>query len=143
VNGKFVVLGVTSASGVYNTVIYTSTTGASGTWTQLTHNLPTGAVSQYSVPEWSAIRWNGSIYYMTGANYYSTDLQTWIGASSTTRPTAVYNNKFYGRNTAAPSSVSWIDHNAYNATTQFPVPNWGVISTGGLSAYSTMGYIKT
>jgi hypothetical protein len=143
VNGQFVVIAVTSVGGIYNTVIYTSTTGASGTWTQVTHNLPTGATNVYNAFGMTHVRWNGSVYFLYGANYFSSDLQTWAPGSTLTKVTAVYNNKFYGRNQAAPTSVSWFDTNAYNAATQFPVPNWGGVSTGGLNAYTTTGYIKT
>ncbi len=128
-NGQFIL-------SISNGTLWTSTTGASGTWTLKT---TTGRNSK--------IFWNGSIY-ATADGWYSSDLIEWASSSTTTTygVQAVANSgKFYSRSTTA---IYWWDMNAYNSSTQFPVPN--VSSSISLSPrlinssfYSTRYFIKT
>ncbi|UOF79773.1 tail collar domain [Caudoviricetes sp.] len=129
-NGRFIVSTSTNA-------IFTSTTGATGTWTRVTT----------SGPSPSKIRWNGTAY-VTASGYYSTDLINWGTSSVTTTygVSAVANsNKLYSR---IGTAFYWWDFNSYTAGTQFPVPK--IVSAVGISTSllnspfnATRYYIKT
>ena len=139
-NSKFI---LTTSGG-----IYTSTTGATGTWS-LIGTAPTG-----TAPERGGFIWNGTLYYSNFTYKFSTDLITWYAASELTNLgisygvsyTTVFDNKFYGR--SSTGAVKYVDTNTYTTATQFPV---GYVSTGATTTdtlkttpfFSKSTFIKT
>jgi len=164
-NGQFI-LGVGTGANSSITGLYTSTTGASGSWsTKLAINpaFPPylGSNGASTLPNIGKIRWNGTIYLQNIGTtaYYSTDLINWNSSSITANGyTAVLSSKFWGlfatsgaysnngaTFTAATRYVQSIDSNSYTAATQFPVPtssgNGSGTVPGGFGA--TVAIIKT
>ena len=153
-NGQFI-LGVGTGANSSITGLYTSTTGASGSWTKVAVNSSfapylgsTGGSG--SLPNIGKIRWNGTIYLQNIGTtaYYSTDLINWnsLTISPSSGFTAVLSSKFWGTvynvggysnnsttYTAATRYVQSIDSNAYTTATQFPTP---VITIGTGSTYT-------
>ena len=165
-NGQFI-LGVGTGANSSITGLYTSTTGASGSWTKVAINPSFGPYlgstgGSGSLPNIGKIRWNGTIYLQNIGTtaYYSTDLINWnsLTISPSSGFTAVLSSKFWGTvynagsysnngatYTAATRYVQSIDSNSYTAATQFPVPtssgNGAGTVPGGLGA--TTAIIKT
>jgi len=134
-NGQFIV-------GTSTGYIYTSTTGAGGTWT-LQNTAATVAPNNSWNRKW---RWNGTAY-ASANGYYTTNWKDYgyTTTSTTYGTTAMANGgKFYSRNGTA---VYYWDFNSYTTSTQFPVPNISGISQNTIllnSPYvSTRYYIKT
>jgi hypothetical protein len=113
VNGRFIL-----STGVGQ--IYTSTTGASGSWSLLTSN--------NSVLTGARVRGNANGYAtnLNGTSYYSTDLLTWVAPTNlglgtiTVTATPSTGTRFYG--TGGTSGSYYIDLYNYTTATQFPVP---------------------
>lgn len=116
--------------------IYTSTTGATGTWSLI------GAVPVGTPAERGKYIWNGTLYYSNWTGKFSTDLITFYSASELTNLGisygvsyySVFDNKFYGRSSSG--AVKYVDANAYTTATQFPI---GYVSTGA----TTTDVVKT
>jgi hypothetical protein len=123
-NGRFI-------AGTSDGKLYTSTTGAGGTWS-LTASPGTSIAQQ-------KIYWNGTAYVATNG-YYSLDLITWFNGTSAITTQA--NNKLWYR---SGTSFYYWDFNAYTTATQFPVPSLGIgqynMPSSGFSNYAY--YIKT
>jgi hypothetical protein len=142
-NGIFIV-------GTTNGYIYTSTTGAGGTWTlQNTASTlaPSGTgASNAAFWKW---RWNGTAY-VSNLGYYTTDWRIYA-STSTTLTYGAYaianSNKLYSR-IGTQTGVYWWDFNSYTTATQFPVPT---ITTSVAQAstllnsgfYNNRYYVKT
>lgn len=129
-NGRFIARGTTGT--------WTSTTGAAGTWTQI-------STSTTGFTWGTKIRWTGAAYVDSANGRYSKDLINWGYMSTTPIVSGILNGRAYTR---TATSISSYDFNAYNTTTQFPVPDiqaevagTGVMLEGGLlrSGY----FIKT
>jgi hypothetical protein len=124
--------------------IYTSTTGAGGSWT-LQNTSTTTAPSNSYYNKW---RWNGTAY-VSANGWYTTDWKVYANTSVTAAygALAIANgNKLYSR-IGTQTGVYWWDFNSYTQATQFPVPNYTNINqnTTLLNSpyYSNRFYIKT
>jgi hypothetical protein len=151
VNGRFVIMS--------STVVYSSITGAAGTWSQV-GTLPSG-VNGFD----SDLTWNGSMYIAssTGINEYSIrysyDLITWGFRSVTPggfirfRFSGVIGEKFMATNTDATTaaggalvakSVYSMTSDGYDFATQFPVPSSAILApVSGSPAIKVNPFIKT
>jgi hypothetical protein len=145
-NGKFI-LTIYALPANGGTSIYTSTTGASGTWTLQGKNVASGSVTPYF-----PVRWNGSVYQASTS--YSYDLITWGTSYSANLGTAINNNTHYPVGTKFLSYYNGaaysFDHNGYNSSTQFPLPYYytGYLNSGAANYTSGGGgplgyFIKT
>jgi hypothetical protein len=92
---------------------WTSTTGAGGSWTQVS-TVDLGASVRYSPLHWSGTAWVDSA---TGR--YTKDFINYGSASSTLAATAVLSGRAYNK---VNKTISSYDFNAYTTATQFPVP---------------------
>lgn len=129
-----------------STGIWTSTTGASGTWTQVTNS--TAYIGGYS----SKLRWNGTVYIDAFGGYYTTDLINWGYNTGTCPVTAVLSTATFSKVYDASLNTKYVrgyDFNVYNSSTQFPVPVTNLSSSGsalylnGGAGQSTKTFIKT
>jgi hypothetical protein len=111
-----------------STGIYTSVTGATGTWTLMpdARGLISASVAVAAV-RWY---WNGQAY-LTNTGLITTDLVNYSYSNLGTTATgsvygnaAIYNNSFVWNN-SSPGSINSSNSNSYTAATQFPVPNLG------------------
>lgn len=126
-NGKFILSFIGGQ-------IYTSTTGASGSWSLVT------TANSYSTTYVGKISGNANAYFITGTGYLSTDLINWfsmpnvglgtpkiqVGFSGATR--------FFGLSSNSTVSAYYIDLWNYTVATQFVVPKINTYSTGGQSS---------
>lgn len=124
--------------------IYTSSTGASGSWTLLTAN--------NAYLQGARVRGNANAYVIVngGTTYFSTDLLNWMTPTNfglgtiTITATPSTGTRFYG--TGGTSNSYYVDLYNYTTATQFPVPT--MVSNGSSSPFSgssipTNYFIKT
>jgi len=127
-NGRFI-LTAWNASASSNQ-IYTSTTGASGSWTQVANSLTT-------VGQLGKVRGNANAY--VSSQSFSTDLLTWVPIPNLGLGTvSIYatpstGTRFYG---TPPTGVgSYLcDIYSYTTSTQFVVPRLNTYATGSRSS---------
>jgi hypothetical protein len=100
--------------------IYTSSTGASGSWTLLTAN--------NAYLQGARVRGNANAYVIVngGVSYFSTDLLNWVTPTNfglgtiTITATPSTGSRFYG--SGGNSNSHYVDLYNYTTATQFPVP---------------------
>lgn len=92
---------------------WTSTTGAGGSWTQVS-TVDLGIAVRYSPLHWSGTAWVDSA---TGR--YTKNFINYGSAGSTLAATAILSGRAYNK---VNKTISSYDFNAYTTATQFPVP---------------------
>lgn len=126
VNGRFIIQ-------TSNGQIYTSLTGASGTWSQIV-----SANVSYN----AKVRGNSNGYVMAigTTSYTSQDLINWtsvpsiLGLTVSITATPSTGSRFYGQRTANTNQIFSVDLFSYNTSTQFVVPKIQTSATGAISS---------
>jgi hypothetical protein len=118
---------------------WTSTTGAGGSWTQVS-TVDLGVAVRYSPLHWSGTAWVDSA---TGR--YTKNFINYGSAGSTLAATAILSGRAYNK---VNKTISSYDFNAYTTATQFPapaitntVPTAGSLLEGGTPSFGY--FIKT
>jgi hypothetical protein len=123
-----------------NSIVFRSTTGASGSWTQV-------ANLQGSIPDFTGVVFlrDGTNYYATAANvvYYSNDMTNWASATTLANYYAISGTTLIGQNGLASPSTYTTNGSGYTTATQFPVPNLTTPNIGTTAAPPPVAYIKT
>lgn len=121
-------------------IIFRSTTGASGSWTQI-------AAWQGAVPDTTngVFLRDGTNYYFTTQNntWYSNDMANWAFAGTLASYRAICSTTLVGQNGLATPSTYTTNGSGYTTATQFPVPNLTTPNIGTTAAPPPVAYIKT
>lgn len=114
---------------------WTSTTGAGGSWTQVS------TVDQGTACRFSPLRWSGTAWVDSATGRYTKDFTNYGSVSSTLSATAILNGRAYNK---VNKTISSYDFNAYTTATQFPVPSISnTVPTAGVfleSGIQSFGY---
>jgi hypothetical protein len=123
-----------------NSIIFRSTTGASGSWTQI-------AGLQGSMPDTTnnVFLRDGTNYYFITTNgvYYSNDMANWAYSATLANYRAICGTTLVGQNGLASPSTYTTNGTGYTTATQFPVPNLTTPNIGTTAAPPPVAYIKT
>jgi hypothetical protein len=140
-NGRFILTAFNNTS--LTNQIYTSTTGASGSWTQISNAVST-------VGSLGRVRGNSNAYVAnagtslntagTGTAVFSTDLLNWVPAPNLGLgnififATPSSGTRFYGSLTSGAVGAYLCDIYSYTTSTQFVVPKLNTYATGTQSS---------
>lgn len=126
-----------------NSIVFRSTTGASGSWTQIAY--PQGSVPSFGDSNFAYLRDGLGNYYASLQNqtYYSNDMSNWAVASTIGSYRAICGNTLVGQNGLATPSTYTTNGSGYTTATQFPVPNLTTPNIGTTAAPPPVAYIKT
>jgi len=137
----FYLYGTGVVNGVTQGFVMRSTTGASGSWSTVTAELPPNiALSPYTNTYLTDGTYHYWTYYGNNVLGYSSDLVTWKSVALSAYYAAICGTNLVGRNGTTTFSQFTITGTGYNPATQFPVPNINSLSTSTNTMYY---YIKT